>query len=310
MNPFRRPALAALAAALLAGAILVRPACADPPTSEEGESPRLVLLFSWDGLRPDAIEKAPAPHLMRLIREGAYCPTAQTIFPSATLPAHTSMITGLTVEKHRVLWNDYIPLLRIRHKTVLDLAWEAGMECAIAAGKRKFYHFHEDRKLETYIGEKPDGQGHWPAKNLVDPILDYLKAKRPRLLFIHFRDPDSAGHRHGWMGEEQMAAIRSADEALARILAAIDEDDHYRGRTTVIVTSDHGGQGKTHGSLSKEDMTIPWVAWGFGVAPGKTLTARIRTYDTAATVAYLLGLDIPENWDGKPVLTALFAPKK
>ncbi len=293
-------------AALLAAALFLAPprARAQEP---DPDLPRLVLVLSWDGLRPDAIEKAPAPRLLKLIEEGAYCPTAQTVFPSATLPGHTSMLTGLTVEKHRVIWNNWVPQLKINHPTFLDLAADAGMEVAIAAGKEKFYHFIEGHKVKTYLGEAPKTEGHWGARELLGPVIEYLKKSRPRAMFIHFRDPDSAGHRHGWMSDPQMAAIRDCDEALGTLLAAIEADPDYRGRTTILLSADHGGHGKGHGSLDPVDMTIPWVAWGFGVARGKRLVRPVRTYDIAATALYLLGLDVPERWDGKPVFEALYS---
>jgi arylsulfatase A-like enzyme len=69
-----------------------------------------------------------------------------------------------------------------------------------------------------------------------------------------------------------------------------------------MITADHGGSGSSHGSDSPEDMTIPWLAVGPGVPAGITLQGKIVVYDTAATALYALGLPIPEEWDGRPVL--------
>ena len=78
----------------------------------------------------------------------------------------------------------------------------------------------------------------------------------------------------------------------------------------LIITSDHGGHGTTHGSSMPEDMTIPWIVSGPGVKAGKLLT-QVYTMDTAATAAYALGLSIPEEWDGVPVYEAFgWAVKK
>src|SRR6267378_3240742 len=52
-----------------------------------------VIVISVDGLRADAIHKFHAPTIERLMREGRYSLTAQTINTSLTLPAHTSMLT-------------------------------------------------------------------------------------------------------------------------------------------------------------------------------------------------------------------------
>ena len=76
------------------------------------------------------------------------------------------------------------------------------------------------------------------------------------------------------------------------------------GKSTFILSSDHGGHDKTHGSDSPEDMTIPWVAWGAGVKSEMTITDAVNTVDTAATALWLLDLPIPEDWDGKPVASA------
>jgi len=52
-------------------------------------------------------------------------------------------------------------------------------------------------------------------------------------------------------------------------------------------------------------MTIPWIAWGVGVKKGYAITDAVTTYDTAATALYALGVPIPADFDGKPVLSAL-----
>ena len=70
----------------------------------------------------------------------------------------------------------------------------------------------------------------------------------------------------------------------------------------LIITADHGGHDHSHGDDSPLDRTIPWLAVGPGVPAGMILTSNINTYDTAATALYALGLPIPENWDGRPVL--------
>jgi arylsulfatase A-like enzyme len=70
------------------------------------------------------------------------------------------------------------------------------------------------------------------------------------------------------------------------------------------MSADHGGHAKTHGSNSPEDMIIPWVAWGAGVKKNFLITAPVTTYDSAATALYALGIPIPAEFDGKPVLSA------
>jgi len=75
------------------------------------------------------------------------------------------------------------------------------------------------------------------------------------------------------------------------------------GNFTIIVTADHGGHDRDHGSEDSRDVTIPWIAWGRSVKPGQ-LKQGVKTMDTAATVLSLLGVAEPANWVGKPVIEA------
>src|SRR5688500_100806 len=59
-----------------------------------------VLVMSMDGMRPDALQMVSPPHIMALARRGAVAWQAHTVFPSATLPGHASMLTGLSVLEH------------------------------------------------------------------------------------------------------------------------------------------------------------------------------------------------------------------
>jgi arylsulfatase A-like enzyme len=68
----------------------------------------------------------------------------------------------------------------------------------------------------------------------------------------------------------------------------------------IIVTSDHGGEGRRHAPGRSVDVQIPWIAWGRGVVPGE-IDANVRTTDTAATVLALLGHEVPADWEGRPV---------
>ena len=52
-----------------------------------------VFIISIDGGKPAVIAQSAMPVLNRLVREGACSWTATTIYPSITLPSHTSMLT-------------------------------------------------------------------------------------------------------------------------------------------------------------------------------------------------------------------------
>jgi arylsulfatase A-like enzyme len=263
-----------------------------------------VLVVSIDGLRPDAITTFDAPTLRRLTKEGSYTFSASTITPSKTLPSHTSMLTGLEPADHGVLWNNVATAKTdlISQRTVFGLARARGYRTAAFYSKSKFQPLQQPGTLD--YSQAPGGWfGRWSSTRTVGDVETYLATANPNLLFVHLGDVDRAGHSSGWMSPDYGRAVESVDAALGRLLAAVDKK-FGPSEYTVIVTADHGGHDRDHGSDDPRDVTIPWVAWGKAVKPGHLEKAGIRTMDTASTVAWLLGLDEPENWSGVPVQDA------
>ena len=116
-----------------------------------------VLILSIDGLRPDAIALAPMPNLLALMQNSAYTLNAQTIYPSSTLPSHSSMLTGLCPSKHGVDWNDYIPERGYAQGTDLfDIAHAAGLQTVMHVGKEKLRQITEPASLDifTYVNDR------------------------------------------------------------------------------------------------------------------------------------------------------------
>ena len=74
--------------------------------------------------------------------------------------------------------------------------------------------------------------------------------------------------------------------------------------SVLIITADHGGHARTHGTDRPEDMNIPWIAWGKGVKKGFEISAPVKTFDTAATALWLLDVPRPDSFDGHPVTSA------
>jgi arylsulfatase A-like enzyme len=249
-----------------------------------------VAIISIDGLRPDAIQQAPAANILALTARGAYTWTAQTIMPSNTLPSHISMLTGYTPDEHGVTWDDYSPARgQIMVPTVFAAAHAKGLRTGMVVGKEKFTHFRDTGACDMWVLAPPDD----------DDVAGRVSfGLRPDLLFIHLPDVDLVGHKSKWMSPEYLAAVRRADAAVGRIVAALSAD------TTIIVTADHGGRPEGHGSDSPFDTTIPWVIAGPSTAKGKALGSGVRTIDTAATAAFVLGVALSPDAPGRAVYDA------
>jgi predicted AlkP superfamily pyrophosphatase or phosphodiesterase len=265
-----------------------------------------VVVVSIDGLRPDAIARFKAPTLTRLMHEGRYSLSAQTIALSLTLPSHTSMLTGVDSDQHGVTWNAEKTATRgfVAVPTIFGLARSAGFTTAAFFSKTKFQHLEVPSTLDFARGPRR-GPMPWSSAHTVELVQRYLKQSSPNLLFVHLADVDFAGHTFGWMGHTYGMAVREVDRSLTTLVGTLDEK-YGAGHYTLIVTADHGGHGTTHGTTDRVDTTIPWIVWGAGVQHGDTLSG-VRTMDTAATTLWMLGVGVPANWTGR-ALTDAFDP--
>lgn len=278
--------------------------CASFVRAEDNKQavPSRLLIISIDGCRPDVALRADMPHVRGLMARGSFTFWANTTDVAITLPSHTSMLTGVTPEKHGIHYNDDKPGNKPEHPqvpTIFDLAKKKGYTTACCAGKHKFRAFDTEGALDwKFIKEAPDGE-------VASAAAAIIREHKPQVMFVHFPDCDRVGHAVGWGTPQQVEVLGKADAALGVVLAALDEE-HLTGSTLIILTADHGGNGRTHGGLDPRSRHIPWIAAGPGVKQNYDLTLNIKlvifTYDTFATACDVLGIPLPTNCDGKPVL--------
>jgi len=110
-----------------------------------------VFIISIDGGKPEVIKQVPMPELMKLVKEGAYTWQAETIKPSLTLPSHTSMLTGVPMEKHGITWNSWVATNGIiKIPTIFTAAKLAGISTAMFVGKEKFRHLLREGTVDKF----------------------------------------------------------------------------------------------------------------------------------------------------------------
>lgn len=262
-----------------------------------------IVIVSIDGARPDLLLRANCPAVRSLMDAGSYSLWARTTAMSVTLPSHVSMLTGVTPQRHGILWNDELPLstpVYPKFPTLFELAHAAGYSTALVSGKPKFKDMVRPGSVDwAFINE--DKEDSLVVSNAVKVIREH----RPQVLVVHFPGPDVVGHARGWGGPEQIAALEASDAGIARILAALDELS-LRQQTVVLVSADHGGAGRGHGPDDPRSRHIPWIITGPGIRKNYDLTREprldINTEDTFATACFLLALKLPKpNIDGRVV---------
>ncbi|MFN8450542.1 MAG: alkaline phosphatase family protein [Anaerolineae bacterium] len=255
-----------------------------------------VVLMMLDGLRPDALTQANTPRLDAFMREGAYTLAARSVSPSITLPCHTSIFHSIPPSRHGILDNAWHSMVR-PVVGLVDVAKTAGKRCAF------FYNWEPLRDLNRpenlhfafYVNTcyEPDGD-----RPVVEAAVRYLPEYSFDFTFIYFGLIDTAGHYYGWMTDGYMHQIEMTDAYIGMILDVLPPE------TTVIIHADHGGHERIHGTDMPEDMIIPWMIGGAGVRRGHVIQQPVTLLDTAPTIAHLLGIQRPTDWEGSVVAEA------
>lgn len=316
------------------------------PTQEAGAVPapvRHVIHVSVDGLsgrlleeRLDDDPEGLYSNFRRLVDEGASTLNARTDwFMTITLPNHTCMLTGRPVLKPKAQaetvphgWvvnidpkpgetlhsggNRNVPYIA----STFDVVHDHGMSTGLFAGKSKFVLY--ERSWDAQHGA-PDTTGEDDGRDKIDvyvnradiqgAFLTAMEEQRFNYAFLHYLDPDAAGHGFGWGGEAWDKAVQNVDDRIGEILDLVEGDPELAGSTVVIVSADHGGIDKGHSVSSVAiNYTIPFFVWGAGVARGRDLYElnvghRVDPLDARPTYD---STDVPiRNGDGGNLALAL-----
>jgi D-alanyl-D-alanine dipeptidase len=251
---------------------------------------RSVVVISIDGLAEWVLESSPQPNLARFAHEGVAATVADTVLPSFSLIAYTSLLTGLSPEKHEVGWNRYLPWRHIDAETLFTHCAKAGLRCGLFAGSAKL----------AYFAENEPGVAHFElvgsAAQVLEHALAWMKQADPDFVLIEIADLTLLGRSAGWGSEAQLAGLARVDRLLGSFVAEAEKAGTRP--LTIILTSDHGGHGTQYGTDLARDIRIPWIAWGDGAPPGATIP-YVSILDNAPTVLLLLGQGAPSEMAGR-----------
>ncbi len=205
-----------------------------------------VILITINGLRSDFVigaesQRLNIPNIQALRSRGSYAVGFESVFPSQTIPAHASMITGTLPADHGVTSDypfdpenasqskePYKSAKEIKTDTVFDLALRENLLTATAG-----FPLTADA---TFNFTRPDAADDNAKATSAAEIIGTL---RPNLLLVNFTSFDVAQRRYGLLSPESLKAIETIDGLIKKIIdaaatAKIDEE------TTFIVVSDSG----------------------------------------------------------------------
>ena len=125
---------------------------------------------------------------------------------------------------------------------------------------------------------------------------EYFRDHKPRVLYLAFDETDDWAHDKRY--DRYLQAARRIDRFVATIWTTAQSLRQYRGKTTLVITTDHGRgdapvEWRNHGKDTK-DAEFIWMAFLGPDTPARgerTHTAELTQGQIAATVAALLGED-------------------
>ncbi len=139
---------------------------------------------------------------------------------------------------------------------------------------------------------------------------EYLKAYKPKVLYIAFDETDDFAH--AGLYDQYLKSAHAEDGMLADLWKTIQSLPGYKNNTTLIVTCDHGrgdkikDQWRDHGEKI-EDAGHIWIA---AIGPDIKATGLVKTNtplyqkQLAATFAKLLGFTfVPDQGTALPIET-------
>jgi predicted AlkP superfamily pyrophosphatase or phosphodiesterase len=258
-----------------------------------------VVLAVIDGLRPDAITPERMPTLHGLLRRGWQAAKANTIRPSVTVAALTSLATGVSPEKHGLSSASLQSLGKVQGLKPLPLELRRlGVETSVVttqlSGSARWLTGALLRLGGvTRLVPAPPAPGI-----LIEVALRHMERNsNPELVVVYLNDADVAGHAWGWMSPAYLQAAKAIDRALVPFERLLEDPD-----TLVVLTADHGGGGvlpQDHDHPHPVNDSIPIGMLGGRVMPGLISSEPARLLDIPPTVMHGFGGTAPAEYEGR-----------
>lgn len=267
-----------------------------------------VILIGIDGMGVDGFQEAKTPSLDELVGKGAISLATRAVMPTVSGPNWSSHLLGAGPEQHGITsngWtvNDYTVAAT---KTDVDGYFQSIFSLIREKmPKSKTCFYYDWDALANYYNLKTIDQVQFlkTFEESFEKATPWIIENNPLFSFIYIGHPDEVGHKHHWGSRKYIKALEDVDASIGDFLAALKSANMFDD-THFIVVTDHGGGKHGHGGLSMAEIEIPWIISGPGVIQNKVIEQTNDVFNTASTIAYLLNLEQPYEWIGRPVLGA------
>ncbi len=257
------------------------------------------------------------PHLKALSEQGVVFDQAHTVAP-ITLPAHTSMLTGLYPLRHGVRENGMMKLTA-EADTLAERASAAGFEtAAFVSASVLLDHYGLDQGFDVYDQPQSENRSNNIAINerssakVTDRAIAWLEGrdeKRPFFLWVHYFDPHMPYSPppeffERAKGNHYRAEVAAMDHDIGRLLAALAKHVEL-DEVTVAVVADHGEAFHAHGEAThavfcyEPTIRVPYlIRFADGRRAGTRSEEMVSVVDLFPTFIEEMGIGEVEGVDG------------
>ncbi|MBM7419478.1 MULTISPECIES: LamG-like jellyroll fold domain-containing protein [Chryseobacterium] len=203
-----------------------------------------VLFIGIDGCRPDVMMSSNTPNIQGLLPTSIYSLDGITLTPTISGNGWSSMLTGVNVNKHNVPDNNFSNPNYANYRDFLTRieAHNPSLRTISLA------HW---APINNNIIHTADVKTNFSTDLAVkNAAVQALQNDNPDVLFVDFDDVDHAGHSYGFSSSvsQYVNSIQLTDTYIGEILNTMKNRTTYSNENwLVVVTTDHGGIGTSHG---------------------------------------------------------------
>jgi len=289
-----------------------------------------VVIISMDTTRADnlscyGVYKNATPQIDALAKESVLFQNTYSPIP-LTLPAHSTMLTGMYPPRHGI--HDNIKYhLNDKNLTLAEILKDNGFATAAVIGAfildsrfgldQGFDVYDDTFKEELENSNISQRRGQESTQQAISWIQE--KKDQQFFLFLHYYDPhmpyDPPEPFKSNILHPYFAEIAYMDDCIGHVIDKLRVLGLYDS-TLIVITGDHGEmlgehQEKTHGYyIYNGNIKVPLIFKVPGSKKAKKVDDIAGIVDITPTICSLLDIDIPENVQGKDLSDYLIHGKK